>query len=64
MSDLRNRILIVDDDPQITAGLAALLSEDWNVRTVANGKEAVVAFADFSPDVALLDVQLPESWPG
>jgi len=60
MSDLRNRILIVDDDPQITAGLAALLSEEWDVRTVANGKEAVVAFADFSPDVALLDVQLPD----
>lgn len=61
MSDFRNRILIVDDDPDITAGLAALLSEDWDVRTAANGKEAVLAFADFSPDVALLDVQLPDT---
>lgn len=61
MSDMRNRILIVDDDPQITAGLAALLSEDWDVRTATNGKEAVVAFSEFSPDVALLDVQLPDT---
>jgi DNA-binding NtrC family response regulator len=58
---MRNRILIVDDDPQITAGLAALLSEDWDVRTAGNGREAVVAFAEFSPDVALLDVQLPDT---
>lgn len=61
MSEMKNRILIVDDDPHITAGLAALLSDDWDVRTAANGKEAVVAFAEFSPDVALLDVQLPDT---
>src|SRR5688500_12353360 len=61
MSEFRNRILIVDDDPTITAGLAALLSEDWDVRTASNGKEAVVTFAEFSPDVALLDVQLPDT---
>src|SRR5215213_5666946 len=61
MSDLKNRILIVDDDPQITAGLAALLEEEWEVRTASSGKEAAVAFADFSPDVVLLDVQLPDT---
>src|SRR5687767_6282589 len=61
MSEMPRRILIVDDDPQISAGLAALLSEDWDVRTAANGKEAIVAFAEFSPDVALLDVQLPDT---
>ncbi len=61
MTDIRNRILIVDDDPQISAGLAALLEEDWEVRTAANGREAAVAFAEFSPDVALLDVQLPDT---
>ena len=60
MTDLRNRILIVDDDPQIAAGLAALLSTDWDVRTAETGRIALTVFADFSPDVVLLDVQLPD----
>lgn len=55
------RILIVDDDPQITAGLAAFLEPDWNVRTAASGREALVAFADFSPDIVVLDVILPDA---
>src|SRR5688500_12080121 len=61
MSEITNRILIVDDDPRISAGLAALLSEEWEVRTAETGKEAAVAFADFSPDVVLLDVHLPDT---
>ena len=60
MSEIRNRILIVDDDPQIASGLAALLSDEWDVRTAANGRQALVAFAEFSPDVVLLDVLLPD----
>jgi len=59
MADLRNRVLIVDDDPQITEGLQALLSEEWDVRTASTAKEAIVTFGDFSPDVVLLDVNLP-----
>ncbi len=61
MQELRNRILIVDDDPQITAGLEALLSEEWEVRTAGTGREASAAFAEFSPDLALLDVNLPDA---
>jgi DNA-binding NtrC family response regulator len=61
MTELRNRILIVDDDESITAGLAALLSSDWDARVASNGREAIVAFADFSPDVVLLDVGLPDT---
>ena len=60
MPELQNRILIVDDDPQIAAGLAALLSLTWEVRTAGTGREAVVAFGEFSPDVALVDVSLPD----
>ena len=61
MTLLMNRVLIVDDDPQIVAGLAALLEDEWNVRTASTGREALVAFADFSPDVVLLDVNLPDA---
>jgi two-component system nitrogen regulation response regulator NtrX len=60
MLDLRGRILIVDDDPQILAGLEALLTDRWDVKTASTGREAIPAFAEFSPDVVLLDVQLPD----
>jgi DNA-binding NtrC family response regulator len=60
MAEPAKRILVVDDDPQILSGLEALLIEDWEVRTASTGKEALVTFAEFSPDVVLLDVQLPD----
>jgi len=59
-SEVRRRILIVDDDVQIATGLSALLSDDWEVRIAHDGRAALVAFAEFSPDIVLLDVQLPE----
>lgn len=60
MSQVRQRILIIDDDPEIVSGLAALLEDAWEVRTATTGKQAIVAFGEFSPDVVLLDVQLPD----
>jgi DNA-binding NtrC family response regulator len=58
---LLDRILIVDDDPNISSGLEALLSDEWEVRTASDGRSALVAFGEFSPDVVLLDVQLPDT---
>jgi DNA-binding NtrC family response regulator len=54
------RLLIVDDDPNVVAGLEALLADDWEVRTAGTAKEARAAFAEFSPDVVLLDMGLPD----
>src|SRR5438105_225166 len=58
--NLRRRILIVDDDPQVGIGLSALLRDEWDVRIADNGRNALVAFSEFSPDVVLLDMQLPD----
>src|SRR5438876_375650 len=55
------RVLIVDDDQTIVAGLEALLTGDWEVRPAYNGREARAAFIDFSPDVVLLDMNLPDA---
>jgi len=60
MAELKKRMLIVDDDTTISAGLAALLENRWETRIASTGKEALVAFSEFSPDVVLLDVQLPD----
>src|SRR5205085_9080933 len=57
---LKHRILLVDDDEQIRTGLEMLLADDWDVRIAGTGRDAIVAFADFSPDVVLIDVGLPD----
>jgi two-component system, NtrC family, nitrogen regulation response regulator NtrX len=62
MPDSRGRILIVDDDAAVVAGLNALLADEWEVRTASTGREGIVAFGEFSPDVVLLDVQLPDAY--
>ena len=59
-TEIRQRLLIVDDDPNIVAGLAALLSDEWDVKTALLAREARAVFADFSPDVVLLDMKLPD----
>jgi DNA-binding NtrC family response regulator len=61
MAPVRDRILIVDDDATIVAGLTALLEDDWDVRSAAAGRTAITTFAEFSPDVVLLDVHLPDT---
>ena len=59
---MNGRILIVDDDPGVAAGLAALLETmGWDVREVGTAREAYVSFSSFSPDVVLLDIQLPDA---
>ena len=60
-SPTRQRVLIIDDEPSIVAGLEALLSDDWDVRTGGTAREARAAFDDFSPDVVLLDMELPDA---
>ena len=55
------RILVVDDDPAITASLKDLLLEQgYAVRTAANGKEALESLAKDPADVVLIDLVMPE----
>src|SRR3954465_3647804 len=59
-TSVRQRLLIVDDDPNVVAGLQALLADEWDVKTAMTTREARSVFADFSPDVVLLDMNLPD----
>lgn len=55
-----NRILIVEDDPLVTAVVRSALSRgDWEVRHCGDGKDAVAVAAEWLPDLLLLDVALP-----
>jgi len=54
-------ILIVDDDAMIRAGLAAVFrSEKFQVRLAENGRMAVRRFLESSPDLILLDLNMPD----
>lgn len=54
------RILIVDDDAALLAGLKrALESQGYHVRTVDNGARAFEVGAVFQPDLVVLDVMMP-----
>ncbi|MCX7520781.1 response regulator transcription factor [Microbacterium sp. STN6] len=55
------RVLVVDDETTLTDLLSmALHYEDWEVRTAATGHEALTRAREFSPDVMVLDVMLPD----
>lgn len=61
MSDVRGRVLIVDDDPQVVDVLTAYFSEAgrYEVMTAHQGADAVM-IADFRrPDAVLLDISMP-----
>jgi PAS domain S-box-containing protein len=56
-----SRVLIVEDDPSVASGLAAILeAEGVAVHVVVRGEEATRAAASFAPDVAIIDVSLPD----
>jgi CheY-like chemotaxis protein len=56
----RLRVLIVDDDANTAATLAALLQlQGFAVQTAADGPRALEAVPTFRPDVVLLDLALP-----
>ena len=55
------RILIVDDDVDTSDMMATYLRKAGHqVRSVPNGREALSAIAERMPDLAILDVRMPE----
>jgi DNA-binding NtrC family response regulator len=60
VSAIRPSLLLVDDDPLVVESLSSVLDQHWDVRAAATGREAIQSFGELSPDVVLLDVQLPD----
>jgi DNA-binding NarL/FixJ family response regulator len=56
------RVLIVDDDALVRAGLTMLLAGVDDIEVVgeaANGSEVEHAVAEYQPDVVLMDIRMP-----
>jgi two-component system KDP operon response regulator KdpE len=59
--DQHAKILIVDDEPQITRVLrTALSTQGYSMRIAANGVEGMEAIHAWKPDLVITDVSMPE----
>lgn len=55
-----SRVLVVDDEPQITRVLKTVLtSHGYDVRTAAEGESAMVNFREWSPELVITDLYMP-----
>lgn len=60
-SEQSAKILIVDDEPQITRVLrTALSTQGYSVQVAANGVEGMVAVHEWKPDLVITDVSMPQ----
>jgi two-component system KDP operon response regulator KdpE len=59
--DTPPKILLVDDEPQILRVLrTALSTQGYLLRTAVNGIEALDAARDWSPDLVITDISMPQ----
>ncbi|MCB8967292.1 MAG: response regulator transcription factor [Ardenticatenaceae bacterium] len=57
------RVLIADDHPVVREGLAAMINRRPDMQVVAeveNGRFAITAYQQHRPDIALIDLRMPE----
>jgi DNA-binding NarL/FixJ family response regulator len=57
------RVLVVDDHPLFRQGIAALIEDEPDMvlaAEAANGRQAIELFRQHSPDVTLMDLQMPD----
>jgi len=56
----RRRILVVDDEPQITRVLrTSLSSQNYDVRVANDGETALEIMKDWTPDLVITDLSMP-----
>lgn len=59
-AEVRQKVMLVDDDPAVAETVGDLLREQgYTVRSVTDPRKAVATFAEFAPDLVILDVLMP-----
>jgi two-component system KDP operon response regulator KdpE len=57
---MAGRILVIDDEPQITRVLrASLTAQGYDVRTANDPEEGLRVFRDWTPDLVITDLMMP-----
>jgi CheY-like chemotaxis protein len=60
LDEMKKRILIVDDHPDVAKGLAALARGlGYDAHTSFSGEDALTAVRDSPPDALVVDLQMP-----
>jgi CheY-like chemotaxis protein len=57
--DAKKRVLVVDDEPAVTRLISRVLKTGYDVRTAPTGEEALATMASFTPDLLIVDKNLP-----
>ena len=61
MNKPKTRILVIDDEPQITRVLrAALSAQGYDVRIANDPEEGLLLFKDWTPDLVVTDLMMPD----
>jgi len=60
MTELRRKVLIVDDEAAIRDSLRLLLKATFDVQTAEDGEQALTLADEMQPDLILLDVMMPK----
>jgi two-component system KDP operon response regulator KdpE len=56
----KSKVLVVDDEPQITRVLKTVLSSHgYQVRTAAEGESALASFTEWHPELVITDLYMP-----
>src|SRR5919197_4600677 len=56
----KSRVLVVDDEPQITRVLRTVLtSQGYQVQTASEGETALTNFAEWRPELVITDLYMP-----
>ena len=58
----RKKILLVDDEPELLNMVTSILENEGytNIKTASTASEAIAACKNFKPELAVLDVMLPD----
>src|SRR5438067_10526600 len=60
VADNKSRVLVVDDEPQITSVLRTVLSsQGYQVKTAADCEAALTSLTEFRPELVISDLYMP-----
>lgn len=60
VNEIRPRVLIVDDDPEIVKMLDLALRDDFEITSASDGMEAIQRIVEYDPDMMIMDIMMPK----